>query len=219
MQKKTRSEIVFERWLDDNRLPWRRIETGTGKTPDYAVTMAPGIEIFFELKQIETDRRWEDDIVHGGEVGARIRLRIHSSKRQIQSTARRGKPTVLVVFNDYDPLQLCGTEDHDFIDAMYGAYMLQIGIESRKIVGRFQGAGSSFQANKNTSFSAVARLRDESAPVRFKKESGPDSLTLFENIHAAVPIDYCTLPPCFEVVRFDAPGETLRDRLVAVRED
>jgi hypothetical protein len=200
--QKTRSEIVFERWLTANGLPWRPITTGPSKTPDYAVMVAPGMEVIFELKQIETDRLWKDDVVHGGEVGARIRSRINSSKGQIQSTAKLGKPTVLVVFNAYDPLQLCGTEDHDFIDAMYGAYMVQIDIESRKIVGRFHGKGKLFQANKNTSFSALARLRDESGPVRLTKECGADSATLFENVHAAVPIDYDALPACFEVVRF-----------------
>ena len=204
--QKTRSEIVFERWLDANRLPWHRIQTGPGKTPDYAVMVAPGAEIIFEVKQIQTNRRWKDDIVHGGEVAAHIRSRINSSKSQIQSTAKLGKPTVLVVFNAYDPLQLSGTEDHDFMDAMYGAYTVQIDIESRMIVERFRGQGKSFQANKNTSFSAIARLKDESAPVRLKEESGPDSVTLFENIHAAMPIDYSALPPCFEVVRFDAPS-------------
>ena len=51
-----------------------------------------------------------------------------------------------------DPLQLSGTEDHDFIFAMYGAYTVQIGVESRHITGRFHGKGKAFQTNKNTSF-------------------------------------------------------------------
>ena len=113
----------------------------------------------------------------------------------MKASSKQGKPTVLVVFNNYDPLQLSGTEDHDFIFAMYGAYSLQIGVESRKITGRFLGKGKSFQPAKNTSFSAIARL----------KESGREatiSVTIFENIHAAVPINYSALPPCFEVVRF-----------------
>lgn len=192
--QKTRSEITFERWLNAKGLPWRPIPTGATKTPDYAVSL-PSEEIIFELKQIETDRNWEADIVHGGEVGAFIRERVNRSKAQMRASSKRGKPTVLVVFNNYDPLQLSGTEDHDFISAMYGAYTLQIGVESREITGRFLGKGKSFQPSKNTSFSAIARL----------KESGREatmSVTIFENIYAAVPINYSALPSCFEVVRF-----------------
>ena len=157
--------------------------------------MAPSEEIIFELKQIETDRTWEADIVHGVEVGAFVRERVNRSKSQMKASSKQGKSTVLVVFNDYDPLQLSGTEDHDFIHAMYGECTLQIDVESRGIKGRFLGKGKSFQATKNTSFSAIARL----------KESGREatiSVTIFENIHAAVPINYGVLPSCFEVMRF-----------------
>jgi len=59
-------------------------------------------------------------------------------------------------------------------------------------VDRFHGQNKSLQANKNTSFSAVGRL---------KEEQGSISVTLFENIHAKVPIDYKMLPACFEVIR------------------
>jgi len=59
-------------------------------------------------------------------------------------------------------------------------------------VDRFHGRNKSFQPNKNTSFSAIGRLKEERASIR---------VTLFENIHAKVPIDYNTLPACFEVIR------------------
>jgi hypothetical protein len=206
--------MTFESWLDANGLPWRPIPTGPARTPDYAVEVAPGAEIVFEVKQIETNRRWEDDLVHRRKVGAFVRQRINRSKSQIKSSCTVGQPTVLVVFNDYDPLQLSGTEDHDFVFAMYGDYTVRIDRESREITGRFHGDGKSFQANKNTSFSAIARL----------KESGPRStvtLKLFENVHAAVPIDYDALPACFEVARFEkvsneggccSPGENTVNR-------
>jgi hypothetical protein len=75
--------------------------------------------------------------------------------------------------------------------------MLRIGVESCRIVDRFHGDGKSFQAAKNTSFSAVGRLKEG--------RGGDVSVTLFENIHARVPIDYDSLAPCFEVV---APATT-----------
>lgn len=202
--QKTRSEIAFERWLDANGLAWRSVPTGPTRTPDYAVALHPNEEIIFEVKQIETERSWQADDVHGGEVGARVRALINRSKAQIQAASKRGNPTVLVVFNAYDPLQLSGTEDHDFLHAMYGALTLQLGVESRTIIRHFLGKGKSLQATKNTSFSALARL----------KESGRETqitVTLFENIHAAVPINYNSLPPCFEVVRY-GPSEALRTK-------
>jgi len=198
---KTCSEIVFERWLDANGLSWRPISTEAVKTPDYAVTVAPGVEIIFEIKQIETKRNWKDDIVHEGEVGAFVRKRINRSKSQLRKASLQGKPTVLVVFNAYDPLQLFGTEDHDFICAMYGAHTLRMSIESREITGRFLGEGKSFQANRNTSFSAIARLRESGREATV-------SMTIFENVHASVPIDYGSLPPCFEVERFNPVKDT-----------
>jgi hypothetical protein len=193
--RKTRSEVIFERWLDANTLAWRPIPTGPAKTPDYSVIVAPGEEVVFEVKQIETDRDWHDEVVHGGEVGALVRERINRSKSQIKASSKDGKPTVLIIFNNYDPLQLSGTEDHDFFHAMYGAYSLKIGVESRAITERFLGKGKSFQPAKNTSFSAIGRLTETGREATV-------TVTIFENIHAAVPINYDVLPPCFEVVRY-----------------
>ncbi len=76
---------------------------------------------------------------------------------------------------------------------MYGHYTIRMEIETRRIVDRFHGDGKSFQRNKNTSFSALGRLKEgRGNEVWF---------TLFENIHARVPIDYDMLPACFEVIR------------------
>jgi hypothetical protein len=90
-------------------------------------------------------------------------------------------------------LQLFGTENHDFEHAMCGADTLRIDLETRRIVDRFHGDGKSFQAAKNTSFSAVGRLKE--------RRGGDVRVTLFENIHAKVPIDFGSLPACFEIVR------------------
>lgn len=191
--KKTRSELAFERFLSKNGLSFRPIPTGPEKTPDYGVTFA-SIEIVFEIKEIVSDRAWADDIVHGGTVGEMIRNRINSSKRQIQAAAKVGKPTVLLIYNSYDPLQLFGTEDHDFEHAMYGADTFRINLGTHRIVDRFHGDGKSLQAAKNTSFSAVGRVKEEGGTAGVK-------VTLFENIHAKVPIDFGSLPACFDVVR------------------
>jgi len=153
-----------------------------------------GVEIVFEVKEIVAERAWVDDVVHGGTVGERIRQKINASKGQMQVASRQGKPTVLLIFNNYDPLHLSGTENHDFEHAMYGEYTLRMDVVTRQIVDRFHGQGKSFQRVKNTSFSALGRMKDTGRKATV-------TITLFENIHASVPIDYATLPACFEVVR------------------
>jgi hypothetical protein len=198
---KTRSEILFERFLAENGLAFSPIPVGAGRTPDYGVSIG-GVEIVFEVKEIVAERAWADDVVHGDTVGERIRQKIGASKGQMQVASRQGKPTVLLIFNNYDPLQLSGTEDHDFEHAMYGEYTLRINIETREIVDRFHGKGKGFQAGKNTSFSALGRLREEGREASL-------GVILFENIHAAVPLDYSSLPPCFEVIRVERNAPTL----------
>jgi hypothetical protein len=195
---KTRSKILFERFLAENGLPFRPIPVGPGKTLDYGVTIGD-VEIVLEVKEIVADRVWADDVVHSGTVGERIRQKINGSKRQMQAASRQGKPTVLLIFNNYDPLQLSGTENHDFEHAMYREYTLSIDVYAREIVDRFHGHGKSFQGSKkkNTSFSALGRLKQEGLEASL-------TVTLFENIHAAVPLDYTCLPPCFEVIRVGA---------------
>jgi hypothetical protein len=83
---------------------------------------------------------------------------------------------------------------------MYGARTLRIDRDTREIVDRYHGQGKSFQTAKNTSFSALARLREVGRDARV-------IVTIFENMHAALPIDYASLPACFEVVRAEYATE------------
>jgi hypothetical protein len=62
------------------------------------------------------------------------------------------------------------------------------------VLDDFQGRNKSFSQDKSTYFSALGRL----APRK-----GDMTVTLFENMFAAVPIHYEALPPCFEVIRFE----------------
>ena len=188
------SEALFERFLSDNNISFQPIAVGADATPDYSVEIA-GMEVVFEVKEIRGAQPWTATSKHTAIVGERIRQLINGSKRQIKIAARDGKPTVLLVFNHYDPFQLWGTEDFDFEQAMYGAYTLRIVRGKREIVDRFHGRGKSFQPQKNTSFSALGRLK--------RGQDAALTVTLFENLHATLPLDYGVLPPCFEVICFE----------------
>jgi hypothetical protein len=191
MPDRTKSEAIFERFLSLHGIAFRRVTTGEQRTPDYEVAIG-GIDLIFEVKELAYDPSFEREPVHSGTVGGHIRKRIKQASKQIQSASDEGKPAVLLIFNDRDPLQLFGTENHDFEHAMYGELTLTIEGDSGKIVDRFHGQNKSFQERKNTSFSALGRL---------KEDRGSISVTLFENIYARVPINYDVLPTCFEVIR------------------
>ncbi len=116
----------------------------------------------------------------------------------MQGSAAERLPTVTLIYNALDPMQWFGTEDHDFEHAMYGDRTVAIDLGSGRIVDSFHGDNKAFQPAKNTSFSALARLR----------ESGREravTVTIFENVHAKVPLPYDSLPSCFEVVRVEMP--------------
>ena len=188
---KTLSESLFERFLKANGIPFRVIPVGSGRTADYELTPS-GETIVCEVKEIQSGSVWNPDECHSSDVGGQIRRRINSSKGQLQTYARRGIATILIIFNRHDPLQLLGTENHDFAAAMYGDHTLNISARTGRIIGHFRGTGKAFQANKNTSFSALARLRSQKDSI---------AVSIFENIHAEIPIKYDLLPPCFEIIR------------------
>jgi hypothetical protein len=88
-------------------------------------------------------------------------------------------------------MHLFGTENTDFIAAMYGDFTLVFNKGTAKIMNYFQGQNLSLSEAKNTSFSAIGRL----SPYY-----GQMKVTLFENAFSKVKIDYEKLPPCFEVI-------------------
>jgi hypothetical protein len=193
---KTRSEILFERWLDDNGLPWRSIAVASSRTPDYRVTVAPGADVIFEVKEIAGTWDHSPGAVHSRTVGKHIRAKLAKSRGQVQASSAEGLPTVMLIYNALDPMQWFGTEDHDFEHAMYGDHTVTIDRGSGRIVDSFHGNNKAFQSDKNTSFSALARLKENGREAAI-------SVTIFENVHAKVPLPYHLLPSCFAAVRVE----------------
>ncbi len=189
---KTRSEILFERFLAENQIPYTPLPVEANlRTPDFCVFIGD-LKVIFEVKEITG--AWDIGL-HTGRVGERVRQKINRGKRQMQNKSQEGNPTVLLVFNNHDPLQLFGTEDHDFEHAMYGENSLRMRLDTMEIAGRFHGGRDSMQVNKNTSISALGRLKGG-------KGDAPVTVTLFENFYASVSLDYSNLPHCFKVIRF-----------------
>jgi hypothetical protein len=190
---KTKSEAIFEEFLRIHNLLFEPIVVSKSRRPDYAVAIGTS-QIIFEVKELSKDKDLSraEFSVSTRVVGDHIRSKISEAKKQIQFGSKQGLSSVLLIYNDID-LRF-GTEDRDFISAMYGEHALKIGVESRRILDRYHGLNKSLTRDKNTSFSALGRL--------FKHPlTGEIAITLFENVSARKPLVYEDLPACIEVKR------------------
>ena len=197
---KTKSEEIFERFLNTNSLVFEKIKEAASRRLDYHVTVG-NMQLNFEVKELTIDKNF--GVVdnpstphiksHSRTPGDHIRDRIEDSRRQIQYGAKQGIPSILLVYNDLDPVfQMFGTEDTDFIAAMDGEYTVLLDKTTGTISEVFNGRKQSFQECKNTSFSAVGRLSDCAGQLR---------VTLFENVFAKVQLPFEVMPACFDVRR------------------
>jgi hypothetical protein len=205
---KTTSEEMFEKFLTENNLPFEKIKEEDSPRPDYLVQVGE-LKLVFEVKELAEDENFgvlknflrPDIKVHSRTLGDHVRSKISDAKKQIQYAAKQGLPSILVLYNNIDPLHMFGTEDMDFISAMYGETTVILNKKTKAVSESFQGKNQSLSAIKNTSFSSVARLRPY---------SGKMTLTLFENVFSKVKIPYEQLPPCFEVKRVEISDEPIQ---------
>jgi hypothetical protein len=205
---KTESEGLFEAFLITNNLSFEKIKEDTAPRPDYRVSIG-GSEIIFELKELAEDGNFGvvKDPAHphikssSRTMGDHIRRRIESSKKQIQFGADQGIPSILLIYNNIDPIrQDFGTEPMDFTAAMYGAYTILVNRETRTASDWFNGKDRMLQESKNTSFSAVGHLCDR---------DGKTTVTLYDNVFAKVKVPYSQLPACFDVPPMDVSTDPL----------
>jgi len=225
---KTKSEELFEQFLTDNSVTFEKIKedaTPPAKPgsheaaspvdmrvghhrPDYLVSVG-SVRVIFELKELAEDEnfgvvkdpKYPHIISSSRTVGDHVRRRIESSKKQIQFGAKQGILSVLLIYTDVDPVfQMFGTEQMDFITAMYGAYTILLNKQTMASSEIFHGKDRMLQAKKNTSFSAVGHLCDR---------GGTTTVTLFENVFAKVKVPRGQLPPCFDVPNVEVSTEPL----------
>jgi len=188
----TASETLFEVFCDNHGICWEKVPVGKNRTPDYMVSIGSQ-SICFELKQIDEDEDFQNaQGVCTRTVGDHIRRKITDSRKQIQVGAKLGVPSVLLIYNNLDPLQLFGTEQHDFIAAMYGE--LTVVLKDSRIVESYQGRNSLLRENHNSSFSAVGHLRHSA--------DGP-GVRLYENAFARIPLPAALLPFYIEYVHVE----------------
>jgi hypothetical protein len=185
---KTTSELAFESFLKENNLTFEKIEEKTTRRPDYLVQIGD-VKLIFEIKELARDK---DFAVGSRTIGDHVRRKIDEARGQVRYAAAQGIPAVLLVYNNLDPHYSFGTEDHDFVTAMYGEYTLNLNRSTGAIVDSFHGRNQSMREGRNTEFSAVGRLKQGSKRML---------VTLWENHYAQVKLLYEKLPTCFDVKR------------------
>ncbi len=87
-----------------------------------------------------------------------------------------------------------GTEEHDFIAAMYGEMTLVFNKAENRFTNSFYGRNRSFGEDKSVYFSAVGLLSNIGGTVKVQ---------ICENAFAQNPIDFSKIPSCIEVVRVE----------------
>jgi hypothetical protein len=201
----TKSELVFERFLKNNDILFEKLAEAATPRPDYLIYIG-NIKLIFEVKELAVDNKYGviiDPAIptmksSSRTVGDYVRKRINDSTQQIKYGTNQLIPSILLIYNNLDPVfQMFGTEDHDFIAAMYGEYTLHIDKNTMITSDCFNGKNQLLQDNKNTSFSAIAHLSD-----RINKDGeNINSIKLFENVFAKVKVPYEQLPDCFDLKR------------------
>lgn len=194
MSLKTISEKAFEEFCDVNKIKWEKVKEGRIKTPDYKVQLGSDF-VFIEVKQLDKDPDFHSDGEASSRiVGSHIREKIKDARKQIKAGADQGCPSILLIYNNLDGLQMFGTEQHDFVAAMYGDLTFLIDKKRHKIVDHYQGRNRSFDENRSSYFSAVGFL------FRTKYNVG---IKLYENAFAKNKLNFDVIPKCMEMIRVE----------------
>lgn len=156
MTVKTKAETIFEEFCNSNNIRCEKIPEGPRPTPDYTVVLT-GETIFVEVKQIDEDDDFTE--VSGSRiVGDHVRAKINEARKQAKAASIQGAPAILLIYNNLDPLQMFGTEPHDFTTAMYGEITLVLNPTENRVTDSYHGRNQSLREDKNISFSAVGGI-------------------------------------------------------------
>jgi len=190
--QKNESELLFDNFCLVNNLQITEIKTSDSPRPDYNVILGHQ-NVIVELKQINKDTNFT--IKQGVRtVGAHIRKKIGKASKQVKTALAEGNPAILLIYNNLDPLQLFGTETHDFVTAMYGEMTVELTQSSPGISRTYYGQNKKMRKDSNTSFITVGHLYSTKSTINVK---------IIENVYADNELEYSTLPACVEAIRIN----------------
>lgn len=191
----TEAEDLFEKLCTSHRIPFARISTRQGRTPDYELSLTSG-PVVVEVKQLEpnaSDLAFEEQLRSGlatrmVDMG-RARLSIKDAVKQLRPHAKGRLPAIVVLYdtmghtNYLDPYSLSV--------ALYGPEKMHFAIPADpnleiSALGMSRGGGAVATPKHNTTLSAVAVLAGTAHGAQ------PD-LRIFHNCNAAIQLPLSAL--------------------------
>jgi hypothetical protein len=184
----TQSEALFDKWCQQQRLPFKRIRVArvaNQKRPDYRVRtpygwcvieikeLVPTEEDDLILQSLRGEARWVDP-------GTRLRRPIRDAAKQLRKFSQRGLPTVLALV---DLTASFHTEKYQVLAAMCGHTKLVFAPNqpiAEAFLGAKPGGGATLTKEHNTSISAIAVVRTDGGEVA--------AIDLYQNPHARIPL-------------------------------
>jgi hypothetical protein len=201
MSQKTVSEKLFEKFCEQNAIPFKRICEGESRSPDYEIELG-NQPIICEVKQIDPNREDCEQIeereqgqMSAGWVPNRIRTKLKDVSRQLKHRTRGKLPGIVVIYNNI-PIPKYGSSEQ-VLEAMFGQQTVLLessrnsGASSR-VRGVIFGGRRGVTPNHNTTVSAVAVLErrgDDLLAVRlYHNPHKVSDISLSPKLFAGLPI-------------------------------
>ena len=180
------TERLFEEFLVDNQVEYRRVPVEDHPTPDFEVSLS-GHELAVEVKQIDMnaeDRRVLSEIRAGQTasywIPNRVRGKLKHVSRQLQRAAAAERPTIVVLYSNVALYEHGGAEE--VLEAMFGQRTVTVSSPVDRsappaVVRVHAGGARSVTPSQNTSLSAVGILGRKDAPIRLHVYHNPFART------------------------------------------
>ena len=194
LNNKTISELLFERFCNENNILWCPIETKSKekkKTPDYELKCNEQ-KIIAEIKQFDSNKedkrvreesKKRDFVGYWEESGRRIRLKIKSALPQLRKLSNNKFPAIIVL---YDNVPIESLDPGDIKSAMYGeekvTALVPEGTKAEPIISYVGFGGKRMTTPQdNRTLSAIAHL--------YKFQNDLLRIRFYHNIYAHCPLD------------------------------
>ena len=188
---KTKSELLFEQFCEENSIPYSRIDQSGHRTPDYEVYFGEQL-VVIEVKQIDpnkNDKKYQEQLPKLRHIGTRessderVRHKIGDAHKQLKNRSQGKFPAILVL---YDNTPFNSIDLTDIKTAMYGYETVDIYVSDVtedlliEIKNGGFGSGRKFTKDDNTTISGIALLYMFGMTLR---------LDIFHNQYAKCPFE------------------------------
>lgn len=211
---RTQSEKWFETFCKNQEIVCNRIEEEETNTPDYELRINDKA-IIVEVKEFtrndeekKSDKALNDNgagLALSNTPGNRVRKKISRSSAQIKARTQEVNPSILVLCDiQYGCGQITGhTDPYNIRVGMYGLEQIHLSVPKDKQVspyskGMSYGPKKKMTEDQNTSISAIGVL---STP-----NENEIKLSIYHNIHAAIPLDASALSK-YDITQYHLVGK------------